>query len=305
MKISNKIEPTAGLKEFWKLVLKRKNVELGLHKAPGMYGEVSAIIVVLYILTIAAVGGDIYLAMKILMKAGVKPAFVFIQIGADIVLAILPFILLTIGFKVFDKVANKNLKLFYELDSKLERNDHTPEQNKNRKESNKNVQLPPIKNRILWGKILTFIINAAIFGVAYWKIHTYANTIPVNISNTANGKMVITLAILVALFHVIATERTLIHILYWFSKNRTINKHTRVNNVDFEPKINQVEIKYKGNYVNAISGYTRIEKSGEIVILYYANVITDEEIIDLLIPNADNNAKMGIIASCKEIQLNH
>lgn len=97
MSISIKIEPTSDLKEFWKLVLKRVHVEFGNHKAPAIYGEVSAIIPLLYILTLAAISGDVYLAINILMKAGVKPAFVFIQIGADIVLAILPFLLLKLG----------------------------------------------------------------------------------------------------------------------------------------------------------------------------------------------------------------
>lgn len=305
MSISTKIEPTSDLKEFWKLVLKRVHVEFANHKAPAIYGEVSAIIPLLYILTIAAISGDIYLAVNILMKAGVKPAFVFIQIGADIVLAILPFLLLKLGLKFLDKVANKNLKLFYELDSQLKRKDESAIQYQNRKKANDKALLPPVESNLFWSNLVSWLTNAAIFGVAYWKIHTYASTIPYNIINTANGKMVITLSILVALFHIIATENTLVHSLYWFHKKKAIDRYNQVMNINDEPNIDDTEIKYVGNYTTAKSGYTEIVKEDQDkIVLKYAYIIRDEDINNLLARNTDKDAKMGIIAACKQIQLN-
>lgn len=306
MTIPNKVNPSSSLKEFWKLVIKRVNVEFSsIHKAPAIFGEVSGIITILYILTILAISGDVYLAVKILMKAGVKPAFVFIQIGLDIFLAILPFLLLTFGVKFLDTVANKNWKLFYEMDTMLRRKDESDEDYKSRKRQNEETHLPRIERNLNWGRILTWITYFLIALVAFWKIKNYQATVPFNILNTANGKMVITLAILVAMFHIIATENTLIHLLYWIQKNSAIAKFNQSRNINEDPDLNDpVDILYVGNYTKAKSGYTEIikEQDGSIK-LKYAYIIRDEEINDLLTANADSNAKKGIIAACKNIQL--
>ncbi len=308
MSFSNRINPPSDLKEFWKLVLKRIHMEIDNHRAPAMYASVSAIIGILYVLTIVAISGDIYLAVNILKKQGVKPEYVAIQICADIVLAILPFILLkSIPYFAFlDKVTNKNRLMFYELDSRLKIKDETKEQEEVRKENNRETLIPPIISRLLWSNIFTFSTYIAIFSIAYWKIYTYQSNIPYSIFITPSGKMVVTLSIIVAIFHIIATERTLIHFLYWRAKRNAIKKFNQYYNPNDEPIITTAEIVYLGEFKNAKSGYTEIQKlvDGKVV-LQYAYIIRDEEILALTDNNNDKSAKMAIIAACKNIQLNH
>lgn len=303
MTISNKINPNGDLKQIWKLVLKNIHIEEGIHKAPAIYAEVSGIIGLLYILMFLAIGGDIYLAFNILIKAGVKPAFVAIQVILDFFLAILPFILLSIGLKFMDKISIKSWILFYELDSKLVKRNEDEQSTKTRRER-ASTNLDTQRSMLFWCKVVMWIISLSIFAIAYWKIHTYSSTVPYSIWGTAKGKMVVTVAILVALFHVIATENAVVHLLYWMKKTSAEKRAERQQNLNEEPAIFSIPIIYKGDYKKSKSGYTELvinqDQSAEI---RYAYIIRDEEINNLVAQNPDHNARMGIIATCKEFQL--
>ncbi len=257
------------------------------------------------LLSILAICGDFYLAINILIKAGVKPAFVAIQILLDFFLAILPFLLLSLGVKFMDKVTIKNWILFYELDSKLERVDESEENREARYEDNKKTQLPNYRKMLTWCKVLTWIINLSIFGIAIWKILTYASSVPFSILGAAKGKMVITVAILVAIFHVLATENALIHFMYWLKKKGAIKEAERTQDLTKNPALSKIPIPYKGDFKAAKSGYTElVVNEDKSVDIKYAYIIRDEDIYKLMSENVDSNAKRGIIAICKQRQLN-
>ncbi|MBL0083643.1 MAG: hypothetical protein IPP37_15000 [Saprospiraceae bacterium] len=138
MTISNKINPSEDLKKIWKLV--PKNIEMEespTRKAPALYAESSAFMVLFYLMMILAIGGDIYLASKILMKAGVSSLMVIISVIVDFFLAILSFILTL----TFTEITCKNKVLQLELDSLCKIKGESENDRKTRKEENEKIYL--------------------------------------------------------------------------------------------------------------------------------------------------------------------
>jgi hypothetical protein len=141
--------------------------------------------------------------------------------------------------------------------------------------------------------------------IAAWKIYTFIKILPpnMNVFELAKGKMVIILSLLTAVFHIIATEKSLA--AWWFNVIR--KKELSVNTSDTDNHIpSPLPIDYTGVYREVkdhnYSTQLNVTESGDAEISYYY-VIWDDEIKRMMDMQHDENAKRGIVITCKNNQI--
>ncbi len=294
--------PNDKLKNLWQLAPNDGVLEYDQKiKTNYMYGELSSALPLFYLLTFMAIIFDIYLGVNVLAKYGLSWAFVIGSIIADIIMAVLVYLLAFKGLKKLNHTYQKNswFKLELELMTKLK--DETSEEYKNR-HAHILKDLDIVTSNLNKIKYLRYFVVLVLFGVAIWKISNFASTLPPSVSvfSVTKGKIVITLALLTAFFHSVATEKTLASLMFNLRKNRELKKFRP----KLEPTVSTIPVIYEGKYNPAKFKNTElvVNEKGEVIIKYIY-VIWDDEIKYLMDQQTDKSARRGVAITCKQQQL--
>ncbi len=301
-----KLNPSKKLRMAWTFVPQNQRIEVSGHKTSSMYGEPSSLIPLFYLLTILAISFDIYLGFSVLLKSGVDVYLVFASVLFDIILAVMVYLTANL-FKsnTLNETYLDNLIFKTKLERITRKIDESEDEYNERKAvlSNSLKSYKASKTKL---KIFKYLIAILIILIAYWKIYTYMSVLPpgMNIFTLVKGKVVIIFAILTALFHIMATEKSLAS--FWFGKllKKEINKHIEENAESDNKEPKALKIDFIGKYRPAKFGNTSLEvdENGRATIYYY-NIIWDDEIKFIMEQQGDENAKRGFAIKCKENQL--
>lgn len=297
-------EPKAPYLKSWALAPQNRYLEVSGHKTRSMYGYMSSSIPFFYILIITAISLDIYLGFAILSKSGVNIVLIILSVIADFFLAILPGVLA--GY--IDKMNPINLQneLFKSnLECMTEKINETEDENNIRVKGIKYGRIKKIKSKIRNHKIVEYFTIFLIISIAIWKIYTYYAVLPPSMSifSVTNGKIVILCSILCAVFHIIGSEKAFTHLSFYLKKNRLFNEFNE-HNSGKRPQPKKQSIDYKGSYRPAKHENTELvvpEDSDPYILYYY--VIWDDEIQDIMLKQADESAKRGVVITCKDTQI--
>ena len=303
---SLKIDPSKKLRNAWTFVPQNQRLEVSGHKTSSMYGEPSSLIPLFYLLTFLAIAFDIYLGFSVLLKSGVDFYLVFASVLFDVFLAILVYLMANfLKSNTFNGTYLDNLIFKTKLERITRKIDENEDEYNERKAvlSNSLSSYNSSKTKL---KIFKLIMALLIIAIAYWKIYTYKSVLPPGMSlfTLVKGKVVIIFAILTAIFHIMATEKSLAS--FWFGRllKKEINQHIDENAESDNREPKSLKIDYVGKYRPAKFGNTRLEvdEKGRATIYYY-NIIWDDEIKHIMEQQGDENAKRGFAIKCKENQL--
>ena len=297
-------EPIAPYKKSWALAPQNRFLEVSGHKTRSMYDYMSSSIPFFYILMLSAIFLDIYLGFAILNKSGVNIILIALSVVADFFLAILPGVLA--GYIDSLNPINLKNKLFKNnLECMTEKRNETQEEHEIRINSIKYGDIKKVKFNLKKYKVLEYITIILIICIATWKIYTYYAVLPPSMSifSVTNGKIVILCSILCAVFHIIGSEKAFTHLTFFLKKEKLFNAFNEHNQGKRPEPIKQ-EIDYKGTYRAAKHENTElvVPDEGDPYLLYH-HIIWDDEIQAIMLRQADESAKRGVVITCKDIQI--
>lgn len=295
----------------WAAAPKDLSIGIDNFKAPVLFQDLSSKVWLYYVFFISAISLDLYVGFSILSKSGVSMFFLMVFIIGDLIAAILPGILNSNW--TFSKM--KNVLLEKLLKTKI-REWGENEDKFNQKCSNlRSNEIASTRKRISAIKVIHLLMILVIIGIAIWKIYSFYKVVPPSMSifAMARGKMIIVASTLCAVFHILGSEKTASHFLFFMQKGeyKTFLKGETNEKASEKSKV----INYQAKYVSCASINARIEvpESSEQIdansekrpIIYYKEIIWDDEIKGLMQNQINEDAKRGILLAAKEIQLNN
>lgn len=293
--------PSSKYKINWSLVPQVLSVEVDTHKVKSFHSELSSIMPIYVVFTLIAIGLDFFLGFKFLANQGVSMVSILLVIFFDWFLAAFPYIIEQ-NVPSLNSSNNNNNIFLKELQCKTKKTNETDEEYSHRKALLEN-DLATHRSNLTKIKMMKIIFSLIILGLAFWKIYSFKSVLPPSMSlfSIMNGKIVVIAAILCAILHIIASEKSLAFLWFISSKNSELNNYRRTN-PNTKPSPTSNEIEYVGNFIEAKSGNTSIVKIDNKPYLEFIHVIWDDEIMSLINAQTDLNAKKAVAIKCKENQ---
>ncbi len=296
-------QPSDPFKKAWTLTPQNRVLRLSGHKARSMYATLSSAIPIYYVLAFLAISFDIYLGFSILAKSGVSIGLIVGSVLLDLLLAVTPFLL---GLKdKFNFVYIENKLFKASLECKTRKINEDEDEYKTRINNTVQGDISQLKKDRLIAKIVKYVTYFLIFSIAFWKIFTYISILPPGFSifSVVNGKIVIIFSILCAIFHIIGTEKAFAHLRFWKIKNSEL-KQFREFMSNEKPESLTIDIEFVGKYKPAkfVNTKLKVREDGSAYI-EYLDPIWDDEIFTLMNKQGDENAKRGVVITCKQTQI--
>ena len=294
--------PSTKYRIDWSLVPQILTLDVDNHKTRSYHSGLSSILPIYVVFTLVAIGLDFFLGFKFLANQGVSLVSIILVIFFDWFLAVLPYIIEQ-NFPKLNHSRCENTIFLNELQCTTKKIGETEEQYSHRKAKLEH-ELKDLNWSVTKIKIIKFGVYGIILVLAYWKIYSFKSVLPPSISlfSIMNGKIVIMAALLCAVLHIIASEKSLAYLKFISYKGSELANYRKTNN-NTRPTPERIEIEYAGKFNNAKSGNSAIVIDNDKIYLERIHIIWDDEIVTLVNAQTDLDAKKAVAIKCKENQI--
>ena len=294
--------PSTKYRIDWSLVPQILTLDVDNHKTRSYHSGLSSILPIYVIFTFIAIGLDFFLGFKFLANQGVSLVSIMLVIFFDWFLAVLPYVIEQNAPKL-NHSRCENAIFLKELQCKTRKIGETDDQYNHRKAQLEH-ELKDLNSSLTRIKILKFVFYTIILGLAIWKIYSFKSVLPPSMSlfSIMNGKIVVMAALLCAILHMIASEKSLAYLKFISNKGSELANYRRTNN-NTRPTPERIEIEYIGKFNNAKSGNSAIVIENDKTFLERIHIIWDDEIVSLINAQTDLDAKKAVAIKCKENQI--